>query len=251
VAAATLACAVDWPVRVFVPPEADSIVVGRLRELGAQVSFCSRTDGAGPGDPCVHRFREAVDGGAVPFSVQGPENGLCLDTGRTIGWELQSAGLDALVVQVGGGALAACLAAGDPKPRLFAIQTEGCAPLLGAWARAGQLGGTSAAVGRWREVMRPWASTPRSAASGLLDDEVYDWVGVLSGVERSGGGVSTVDEAGLASAVDLAGRTTGVAVDATGAAGLAGVLSLREAGTLRASDRVGVLFTGAGFGPHR
>ncbi len=41
-----------------------------------------------PGDPAMFRFREAVESGAVPFTVQGPENALCLDGGRTIGWEI-------------------------------------------------------------------------------------------------------------------------------------------------------------------
>ena len=26
--------------------------------------------------------------GAIPFTVQGPENAWCLDGGRTIGWEM-------------------------------------------------------------------------------------------------------------------------------------------------------------------
>ena len=77
------------------------------------------------------RFREAVDGGAIPFSVQGPENALCLDGGRTIGWEMADAGaVGRVVVQVGGGALAACTGWGlGDGVRLDAVQSEGCAPL--------------------------------------------------------------------------------------------------------------------------
>ena len=61
-------------------------------------------------------------------------------TGRTA-----PAALDALVVQVGGGALASAVAAGfaearalgviDREPRLYAVQAEGCAPLARAWRR--------------------------------------------------------------------------------------------------------------------
>ncbi len=67
----------------------------------------------------MFRFREAVAAGAIPFTVQGPENALALDGGRTIGWEIgdQLAALgmhqlDRMFVQVGGGAFAACLGAG-------------------------------------------------------------------------------------------------------------------------------------------
>ena len=41
-----------------------------------------------PGDPAMLRFREAVAAGAIPFTVQGPENALALDGGRTLGWEI-------------------------------------------------------------------------------------------------------------------------------------------------------------------
>ena len=87
-AASTLAAAVRWPICVYVPVAANVRVVEALHALGAQVVTCPRLSSDPPGDPCVHRFREAVAGGAVPFSVQGTENAWCLDGGRTIGWEM-------------------------------------------------------------------------------------------------------------------------------------------------------------------
>jgi hypothetical protein len=84
----------------------------------------------------VHRFREAVAAGALPFAVQGPENALCLDGGRTIGWEIladaarQGIALDRVFVQVGGGAFASsvgtALMGADPvkvKQWAFGIAT--------------------------------------------------------------------------------------------------------------------------------
>ena len=113
-----------------------------LESLGATIHPCARRADDPPGDPAVLRFREAVAAGAVPFSVQGPENALCLDGGRTIGWELADAGaaLDRVVVQVGGGAFAACTGWGlGAGVRLDAVQTEGCAPLARALAPAAAL----------------------------------------------------------------------------------------------------------------
>ena len=74
-------------------------------ELDAQIEVCPRGDDDPPGDPCVLRLREAVAAGAIPFSCQGPDNGLTVDGGRTLGYELADAHvpLDHLVVQVGGG----------------------------------------------------------------------------------------------------------------------------------------------------
>jgi threonine synthase len=143
-AAAVLARAVGHPLLVFIPPGADPKVVDRLRRLGARLETCPRAAGSA-GDPCYRMFRRAVSGGALPFTCQGPENGLVVEGGATIGYEIVStlmAGrsrLDRLFVQVGGGALASsCLQAFREaaqigliarRPRLFAVQTRGAHPL--------------------------------------------------------------------------------------------------------------------------
>ncbi len=88
-AAATLAAAADWPIDVFVPDWMNDGVGVRLRSLGATIHRCERQASDPPGDPTMFRFREAVDAGAIPFTVQGPENALCLDGGRTIAWEMR------------------------------------------------------------------------------------------------------------------------------------------------------------------
>jgi threonine synthase len=252
-AAATLAAALSWPVQVFVPPWANRHVTKRLAALGADVVVCARGADDPPGDPCVHRFRAAVSSGAVPFSVQGPENAWCLDSGRTIGWEiaveLGAAGLppaDRLFVQVGGGALATCalegMADGGVAPRLHPVQTSGCAPLARAWERCGGAVGAREAAQRWDECMWPWEDDPVSAASGILDDETYDWVGVVDAMARSGGTPIVVPETLILEAHRLGRHTTDVDVDHTGTAGLAGLLAVRE--QVADDERVVVLFTG-------
>lgn len=252
VAAATLAAATQWPLQVFVPPTADPEVLDRLRALGAELVTCARSAGDPAGDPCLHRFRAAVADGAIPFTVQGPENGLCLDGGRTIGWEivdqlveLDLPEVDRAFVQVGGGALGASLAAGladgAMTPHLHPVQTEGGAPLARAWKLAEPVGIATAAR-RWPEYMWPWDTEPHSAASGILDDETYDWVPLLLRTESSGGWPIVVPEAVIVEAHDVARRTTGIDVSATGSAGLAGLLANRaEVGD---SERVLVVFSG-------
>jgi threonine dehydratase len=244
-AAATLAAAAGWPLDVFVPPSAHPNVLGALEHLGADVTVCPRRPGDPPGDPCVHAFRAAVAGGSVPFSVQGPENALCLDGGRTIGWEmLESLGhlLDRWYVQVGGGAFATsvALAAADEgiHPRLHAVQTEGCAPLARAWQQARRIG--AEAGRRWGECMWPWEDQPRSAASGILDDETYDWLGIVRGLQASDGTAVVVPETLVLEANELARTHTAIDADHTGTAGLAGLLAERPA----PGERVAVVFSG-------
>ncbi|MFM8267955.1 MAG: PLP-dependent lyase/thiolase [Ilumatobacteraceae bacterium] len=253
-AASTLAAALDWPIRVFVPPGANPVVLQRLHELRADVVECPRMPGDPPGDPCVLRFRDAVADGAVPFSVQGTENAWCLDGGRTIGWEMarhmeeREVGppLDRLFVQVGGGAFAACVAAGfamsGVTPRLHAVQTAACAPLERAWQRCAQTGGVVGLAGRWGDCMWPWEQVGTSAADGILDDETYDWLPVVEAMANGGGRPIVVDEALVAAANQLVRRGAGLDASHTGTAGVAGLLAARD--EIGDDERVAVIVSG-------
>lgn len=252
IAASTLAAAVRWPIRVFVPQSADGVVVDTLTSLGATIERCPRRDDDPPGDPCVLRFRERVAAGAVPFGVQGTENAWCLDGGRVIGWEIvHQLGADELTkmfVQVGGGAFAAgigeAFVLSGSHTALVAVQTQGCAPLERAWRMAAATGGTENAGPRWAECMWPWESEPSSLADGILDDETYDWVGVCDAMTKTGGFPVVSPETDVVSAYAMAHRATSVDVSPTGSAGLAGLITLRSAGNVSATERVGVVFSG-------
>jgi threonine synthase len=256
-AAAVVAAAGGRVLRVFVPVDADPLVMARLEELGARITVCPRT--GVPGDPTYHRLLEALDGGAIPFTCQGNLNALAVEGGSTLGYELAAAGvrLGRLVVQVGGGALAsACiqalreasaLGALFAVPRLDTVQTTGAWPLKRAFDAVTSLGaGAVRYAARHRsEFMWPWEREPHSIAHGILDDETYDWLAVVEGMLATGGSALVADEGTLARANALAREATGIDVDPTGSAGLAGLLVLRAAGEVDDDERVAVLFTGA------
>ena len=249
IAASTLARAVDWPIAVFVPVAASANVLSTLDSLRADVRVCPRRDADPAGDPCVLRMRETVADGAIPFGVQGTENAWCLDGGRTIGWEMLTVmdrPLDRVFIQVGGGAFAACVGGAmrsvGVHPRLHAVQTEGCAPLARAWERALSSGGARGAGARWEQCMWPWESEPRSIADGILDDETYDWIGILDAMADSGGSPVVSPEADVVRAHELATTLTDIPVSPTGSAGLAGVLTMRE--SISSDERIAVVFSG-------
>jgi threonine dehydratase len=269
-AAAVVARAAGRPIRVFVPTWADPAVIGHLRELGATIEVCERTEGV-PGDPTHHALRRAVDDGAVPFTCQGPDNGLTIEGGQTLGYELvtqlarEGGSFDRLMIQVGGGALAsscvrafedaALLEAPEHPPRFHAVQTAGAHPLERAYSRVRLHLGPDATGERiadamaWArshrsEVMWPWEEEPTSVAEGILDDETYDWAAVVAGMLATEGGPVLVSEDRLREANDLARSATRIDVSHTGSAGLAGLLELAAAGTIRPAERVGVIFTG-------
>ncbi|MEZ5407177.1 MAG: pyridoxal-phosphate dependent enzyme [Acidimicrobiales bacterium] len=96
-------------------------------------------------------------------------------------------------------------------------------------------------------LMTPWPGTPRSIAGGILDDLTYDWRTVLSHQIRSGGWPQLADEATLAEAAALAARLVAPPPDATGAAGLAGLVAAARSGTLpprAGGEALVVLLTG-------
>ena len=250
IAASTLAAAAEWP---SIPEWAGGVVVDTLDRLGARVHRCPRRSDDPPGDPTVHRFRAAVAAGAIPFSVQGPENALCLDGGRTIGWEIAErlladgvSSLDAVYAQVGGGAFAASLSRGigegGVSAPLVAVQTEGCAPLARAFTRYRE---TSIAARElaadWTHYMWPWEHEPVSLADGILDDETYDWVADLREIERTGGRVVVAPEPIVTRAAELAPAATGIDASPTGTAGVAGLITDVETGSLTGGDVLVVL----------
>lgn len=257
-AAAVVAAAGERPLRVFVPVDAEPPVLQRLEELGARITVCERRAGAA-GDPTVEALMRALDEGALAFTCQGNLNGLAVEGGHTLGWEIAAEGLalDRLVVQVGGGALASACVAGLQEaralgalahvPRVDTVQTEGAWPLRRAYDSVLARGGFSAlhyALRHRHEFMWPWEKEPYSVAHGILDDETYDWVAVVEGMFATSGEPLVVGERTLLQANALGRRTTAVAADATGTAGLAGLIALREAGRVADDERVAILFTG-------
>ncbi len=291
-AAAVVARAAGRALQVFVPPSANARVVARLETLGAELIVCDRRSADPPGDPCYLRFRGAVHAGALPFACQGNENGLTIEGGMTLGFELAAqhaasggAPLDRIALQIGGGALASStiqalrwahsVGALPHLPAVHAVQTESAHPVVDAWRRvaseierrlgAADVASSDAERAAWiaahatpdvvaaalahaahhrREYMRPIDHAPHSIASGILDDETYDWHQVVRGMLETGGWPVVVSEECLARARDLGRTHTGIHVSATGAAGLAGLLTLRGADAIAPTDQCAAIFSG-------
>jgi threonine synthase len=211
---------------------------------------CERRDGES-GDPAYLRFRGAVSRGALPFTVQGNENALAIEGGETLGWEMVSqmisnrTTLDRLFIQVGGGALASSVIsafydAGMPLPRIHAVQTS-ASPLKRAFDRITDL---NYAVHHRSEFMWPWETPAHSVATGILDDETYDWANVARGMLATGGFPIAVSEELLIEANRIAVASTGIHASHTGTAGLAGLMELQRRGAIGESESLGVIFTG-------
>lgn len=161
-------------------------------------------------------------------------------------------------------------------PRFHAIQTLGGYPLVRGWRIAiddvtatlgsGPAGAVEPRIAveiasgpaaadsrasvyrRMREepecYMWAWHNPPRSIASGILDDETYDFRDCVEAMIDSSGVALAVSEDAIRRARAL---TDGVAenpISYTGAAGLAGLLTARELGVVRRGDRSLVILSG-------
>ncbi len=262
-AGAVVARAARRDIEVFVPVDAPASIVAKLRQLGARITVCSREPGM-RGEPTYHRLRRAISGGSIPFTCQGNENGLVIEGGETLGWEMTASvhRLDRVIVQVGGGALASStihafreateLRTIPKSPRIDSVQTRGAFPLKRAYERvmarteAGQSAADAVhyAATHRSAFMWPWEQTPQSMADGILDDETYDWLAVVTGMLLTGGQALVVDEALLEEANSAGRETTGLNVDHTGSSGLAGLLFLVRQRAINPDENVALLFTG-------
>lgn len=283
-AAGVLAQAVGRDLRTFIPPEADPLIVSRLRGLGAEAVFCPRKHGE-LGDPCVHELRRAVQRGAIPFACVGADAGLTIDGGATLGAELAADGppFDRVFLQTGGGALASAVIQGfedalalgrtSALPRVHPVQARAVSPLARSWervaarvlermgeepegtprARADRVRGADPslideelryAATHRAEFMWPWEEEPRSVAGAIIDDETYDWVACVRGMLRSGGYPISVEEETFTRANQIAQKTTGIPIGPSGSAGLAGVVQIVEQEPSLLRERVAVIFSG-------
>jgi threonine synthase len=274
-AAAVVARAARRRLLVFVPVSAEESVIARLRALGAEIEVCERGVGQA-GDPTVARLMGAIAEGAVPFTVQGNLNGLAIEGGQTLGWELvdqlleDATTLDRLVIHVGGGAFASSAAQALQEalamgrltrlPTIDTVQTQGGYPLKRAHDRAlehleiaagtpveseAAAGAISQAVHHRSDYMWAWETEPVSVAHGILDDETYDWAAVVRAMLITGGRSVVVDEATLEAANALARPDLGIDADHTGTAGLAGLIQLTRDGLVSPDETVAVIFSGA------
>jgi threonine synthase len=151
-AAAAVARAGGCELHAFVPADVDPVVDRMLAARGAIVEKIPR-DATGGGDPCYLAFRSALARhGWLPFACAGNDNWSNIEGGATLGWELvlqlaeRGEGVDHVVVQVGGGALARAAAQALEEahrlgliprlPRIHVCQPEGGFPFVRAWLLA-------------------------------------------------------------------------------------------------------------------
>ncbi len=175
-----------------------------------------------------------------PYRIEGKKT-MGLEIAEQTGWNPP----DVILYPAGGGvgliglwkAFAELRALGwlpeRARPRLVAVQAEGCAPLVRAWEE-----------GRAESEFWPDAAT---VASGLRVPKALGDFIVLRAVRETGGTCVAVSDREILDAVARLAREEGLLVCPEGAATLAAVLRLRDTGWLTRDARVLLLNTGSGL----
>jgi threonine synthase len=174
-----------------------------------------------------------------PYRIEGKKT-MGLEIAEQLGWRLP----DVVVYPTGGGvgligirkALDELLALGwvtGRLPRLVAVQSSGCAPIVRAYEE-----GTGTA--------RPWAGA-RTVAFGInVASALGDFL-ILEAVRDTDGIAVAVDDADILAAQAACAAAEGLLMCPEGAATLTAVARLRADGWLDGSEEVVVLNTGSGL----
>jgi threonine synthase len=242
VAAAAYGARAGAEVRVFAPASTPPVILRQIEYFGATLVLLDGHIG-----DCGRASRQwAAESGAMdlstlrePYRIEGKKT-LGLEIALQLGWRLP----DAIIYPTGGGtgligmwkAFQELQAAGwveGELPRMFTVQSSGCAPMVQAF----QAGADHATA---------WAN-PETVASGLrvpgpLGDKI-----MLRVLRESNGGAIAVDDDKLSAAARYGAKLEGIDFAPEGGASIAAAAMLRSDGVLGPEHSVIAFNTGAGW----
>jgi threonine synthase len=227
---------------IFVPRDTPQANIIECRELGAHVTLI---DGLITDCAAEIARRKTKEGWfdmstlKEPYRVEGKKT-LGYELEEQCGWELP----DVILYPTGGGTgligmwkafdeMEALGWIGTKRPRMFAVQASGCAPIVRAFA-----------TGEKTADEIPDAHT---IASGLRVPKAIGDFLILSILRQSNGGAMAVADEEMLCVAREVGSSEGLFVAPEAAACFAALKSFRSAGRIGAGDRVVIFNTGSGI----
>lgn len=221
---------------VFVPADTPEI---NVRETGAHGTRVVRVDGLI--DDCGRIVGEGAAAGRwfdlstlkEPYRLEGKKV-MSFELAAQLGWRVP----DVVFYPTGGGTgligmwkgwheMEAAGLIGPERPRMVAVQAEGCAPMVRAWERG------DVHAERWEDA--------RTVASGIRVPKAVGDALILSAVRESGGWAQAVGDTASLEAVDAAARDDGLLLCPEAGATLAAYGAALADGRVAPHERV-VLF---------
>jgi threonine synthase len=174
-----------------------------------------------------------------PYRIEGKKT-MGLEIAEQLGWSMP----DVIVYPTGGGvgiigiwkALNELRELGwidGPLPRLVAVQSTGCAPIVQAWEKG-------------LPESEPWPDAQTVAFGITVPKALGDFL-VLQAIAETNGCAIAVDDADILAEQHLVARLEGTFICPEGAANLTAIRQLRETGWLTPDDEVVALNTGTGL----
>jgi threonine synthase len=218
---------------VICPAETPEINITETAAYGArvyvadgQIDECGALVGKGAADGLWFDCSTLKE----PYRIEGKKV-MGLELAEQFGWELP----DAIFYPTGGGTgligmwkafdeLEAVGLIGPKRPRMYAVQAEGCAPMVRAF-EAGE------------EFAERWENAATVATGIRVPKAVGDFL-ILRAVRESGGAALAVSEEAILQAVEDAARDDGFLLCPEGGAVLAGWRLARERGLVSDDERV-------------
>ena len=174
-----------------------------------------------------------------PYRVEGKKT-MGYEIAEQLGWTLP----DAIIYPTGGGTgivgmwkafaeMEAMGWIGSERPRMFAVQSDGCAPIVRAFEQ-----GT--------EFAEPWQNAQTVAPGIRVPSAIGDYL-ILGAIRESGGGALTVSDDEILDYMSRVARLEGMFICPEGAATAAALEKLLSAEQLGADQRILLLNTGSGL----
>ncbi len=174
-----------------------------------------------------------------PYRVEGKKT-MGYEIAEQSGWTLP----DAIIYPTGGGTgivgmwkafseMEAMGWIGSRRPKMFAVQAEGCAPMVRAFER-----GT--------EFAEPWEDAHTIAPGIRVPGGIGDYL-ILNAIRESGGGALTVSDDEIRDYMGRVARSEGMFVCPEGAATAAALEKLLSDGSLDPDEKILLLNTGSGL----
>ncbi len=244
---ATYAARAGLRATVVMPQDAPAINVREAYVTGADVRLVRGliSDAGAIVGRAVARSREGPD--AIfdaatlkePYRIEGKKT-MGFELAEQHAWDLP----DVILYPCGGGVgligmwkafdeLQAIGVIGSRRPRLIAVQSEGCAPIVRAWEQG-------AAVSEF------WQGA-QTIASGLRVPKALGDALVLRACRETNGCAVAVSDARIAEAVRRVAADDGLFLSPEGAATAAVLPALRERGLIDSDERIVLFNTGAGL----
>ena len=218
---------------VICPAETPEINVTETAAYGArvyvadgQIDECGALVGKGAAEGLWFDFSTLKE----PYRIEGKKT-MGFELAEQLGWELP----DAIFYPTGGGTgligmwkgfdeLEAVGLIGSKRPRMYAVQAEGCAPMVRAFENGDEF------AERWEHAA--------TVATGIrVPKAVGDFL-ILRAVRESGGAAIAVSEEAILQAVDDAAREDGFLLCPEGGAVLAAWRKALSEGLVSRDDRV-------------